>query len=1153
MDNWICKEINWGKEIDIKCFKRKMAATNVRRKEYDAYIYICNFRNEDELISNWESVNSKIAVYDQSNIEALIERSNFYICFFVREKISVRTQKLIEDDTFSAKKYVFVDENMNLEDKCHYLENRIFTININAPINVKEKVKNIELQNFRAYEGRNQINFCKEDGKPASFVTIYAPNGIGKTSIFDGLEYAFKGNIGRLSEIPDKEIGAIYHNRNKSNKKAFVNVELEISGEIRRNVSNIKKGGNDTRRNPPLKGKGRDLVGDPEQWEQTILPHDKIDSFITAKSGTDRYDEWIKSTNIESSISDDFLMSFKEMNSNVKKLTDIADEIKRKKEEIIEHKKQTDGIEMWKTLIMKYNQQNKERQLLDIKKAFDEATYDTIVNSATQYLRKDLDNIEISKKNQKLAEKFLGESIGFYIERLNKIPQCKKNISNIQKKIEDRKKYDDLIQKNKIHKEEMQKFEKELEPLNEIVQFGVENITKQKEEYLSRKQEIDIHNDDFSSKLKQQNQYRTLIDEKERKIEEINLKVSDEKKNNTIQKKTINFIDASKNLEEEVKAEEEIIQKEKDITKKIVDASEELKILNEKYIKDKLCDLKLQDVLNNSEFLEVEFVENLKELLEEYQKTINLIERNQEKSKRFLKNQKELEELKQSGQKYINQQQDITDCPLCHTPFYKWDKLFDAVNEIKEDGNAVIKDELKALQNDIVKLNASYDEKHRAFKQIHEELINKKRESIDNLEKEKKLLTDPKKILNDKKNKLIEEIDNIRIILEKEKIEVINESSIKNWFERQNDYINKLKEDYSQFKDELSKLGEEQVRIDKLKLEQKKMIENPSLAKLINFLIRKPSNFNVMVEKNMLDKNIDEKKKIIKNSTLEISKIEIKEEETVIFLLDKQAEEQKMLDDDIKFSNECESLKPLSKENIQKKLDDWNNEIDYLNSNIEILHKILEESGIREYNKTLKKLKLEEKKKELEFEKKSLKQDELKEKFETTKAKLEKNLDEYFNQTIISEVFQKIDPHQTMKNIEYEFSINKDEKPELFIRVSENEGSENKDSYRPESFFSSAQLNMVAFSSFFSRALQAKDLPISTIFIDDPIGHFDDINILGFSDLLRSVMEVQDCQIVLTTHDDKIFQILKRKLSNEYYSSKFIKLPEDCILLDQIN
>ncbi len=33
--------------------------------------------------------------------------------------------------------------------------------------------------------------------------------------------------------------------------------------------------------------------------EQIILPHDKIDNFISAKSGVDRYEEWMKSTNLK--------------------------------------------------------------------------------------------------------------------------------------------------------------------------------------------------------------------------------------------------------------------------------------------------------------------------------------------------------------------------------------------------------------------------------------------------------------------------------------------------------------------------------------------------------------------------------------------------------------------------------------------------------------------------------------------------------------------------------------------------------------------------------------------------------------------------------------------------------------------------------------
>ena len=114
----------------------------------------------------------------------------------------------------------------------------------------------------------------------------------------------------------------------------------------------------------------------------------------------------------------------------------------------------------------------------------------------------------------------------------------------------------------------------------------------------------------------------------------------------------------------------------------------------------------------------------------------------------------------------------------------------------------------------------------------------------------------------------------------------------------------------------------------------------------------------------------------------------------------------------------------------------------------------------------------------------------------------------------------------------------------LITLLKEDDNQNEVSDYRPEIYFSTAQLNTVAFSSFFSRALEkGKDLPLKTIFIDDPIGHFDDMNVLGFADLMRSLIESSKCQIVMSTHDEKVLRILQRKLSDEYYSSCFLTLP----------
>src|SRR5699024_6981337 len=178
------------------------------------------------------------------------------------------------------------------------------------------------------------------------------------------------------------------------------------------------------------------------------------------------------------------------------------------------------------------------------------------------------------------------------------------------------------------------------------------------------------------------------------------------------------------------------------------------------------------------------------------------------------------------------------------------------------------------------------------------------------------------------------------------------------------------------------------------------------------------------------------------------------------------------------------------------------------------------------------------------FESTKKETDEAENHFLVTKENFEKSLKAYFSQNIMNEIYQKIDPHDFMKNVDYHLSFNEKDEPQLYIVVNEQIHGE-AESYRPEWYFSTAQLNTVAFSSFFGRALSTKNLAFRTIFIDDPISHFDDMNVLGFSDMNRSIIESMDCQIIMSTHDRKIYNILRRKLDDQYYSSCFINLVKE--------
>ena len=64
----------------------------------------------------------------------------------------------------------------------------------------------------------------------------------------------------------------------------------------------------------------------------------------------------------------------------------------------------------------------------------------------------------------------------------------------------------------------------------------------------------------------------------------------------------------------------------------------------------------------------------------------------------------------------------------------------------------------------------------------------------------------------------------------------------------------------------------------------------------------------------------------------------------------------------------------------------------------------------------------------------------------------------------------------------------------------------------------------------------------NSIFIDDPIQSMDSINVLSTIDLIRSIIVNERRQIILSTHDNKFFNLLKKKIPYPQYRSRFIEL-----------
>ncbi|HIF9147774.1 TPA: AAA family ATPase [Photobacterium damselae] len=160
-------------------------------------------------------------------------------------------------------------------------------------------------------------------------------------------------------------------------------------------------------------------------------------------------------------------------------------------------------------------------------------------------------------------------------------------------------------------------------------------------------------------------------------------------------------------------------------------------------------------------------------------------------------------------------------------------------------------------------------------------------------------------------------------------------------------------------------------------------------------------------------------------------------------------------------------------------------------------------------------------------------------------------INNFFFEDLINAIYKKIDPHPTFKKVEFKVSF-ETEKPTLNILVSDGLGG----ILSPILYFSAAQTNILSLSVFLANAIHAKDdneNPIDVILIDDPIQAMDSINVLSTIDLLRSICLQFDKQLIISTHDENFFGLLQRKIPTEIFGSKFLKLEKFGVVVPVIS
>lgn len=1173
MDKWKKQDIDNErfKELceNFYYYKRKMGYGPAAIEEYDANVFICIFKDKEQLISNWEKINYSIAFHVQKNIKKIIEKSNFYICLFVNESIESEDKSKIQGNAFCAKKYVFEEKLRGEREYLERIEARIFSLKIEKTVGNVFKINRIELQNFRRYEGNLKVDLVGKNGKSAAFILIYAKNGYGKTSLFDGLEYVFKGEVDRIAGLlksnKDQPLkGAIYHNKNCADRLAYSQIELENGEIIKRNVPAIQNGKNDCKLNQLGKNNGLDIIGstkDNTKWNQIILPHDKIDTFISAHTPTEKYEEWMKSAPELYEEHKSFIESYKELRDKEISLEKVEEKIKELKTELNKIEKSKVAIIQLGKLCEKYNKLAKsENSLLFDEKNSGIEVYDKFINKIAKRIRHIKDEVLISydlklEQGEKIRNGEIKDAESLKIALKNVEGKKRRYIS----KRENHTKYVNIEKNIKEIEERLNELKKEKASLDTIYEFDVKKIKTEKNRYLELNREIEEIKKTEEYFEAEDIEFGKTLSNLINKITKIQ-KITDSKEMLILIEKKIEIIsEGEKNIlfnEQNIRKINESINK---FDKLIKLGRKEYERIDNIKIPKNISELpiikwaEVEPFLSNEEQRQLK---NYEDCWNRLRKELEVREEIQNEESEIAEKTKKICKL---GTEFLLNHREQTICPLCKEPFENWEQLFERVNQVGRSTEKESMEKRQRIINDINKLDIEYEEFYNIFFSKKE---NKQVKLIDQImiyEREKNNKEIQLEKLEIQIDYLKKEIESNKEWLENQDI-ILNEYSMekwKIWIENQEVECKKLQ----LYRDELKKRIEDLHIIMKnnkehieTKIRQKEsIIDNSKLYSMILFLMEKADDFDVEFERNSLEERIEflkaEKEK--RQNDLVQYKDYMQIDETDI--------KQKISECDIEIEN-LQSLKKqasifenFSPEGMKKSINTWENEKKNYEAQLELLYEMKEENGARIYFEKYTTIYNMIESENMNRNDKALQIQKVKGIYEKQKDELEIKLKNYFSQAIMNEIYQKIDPHEIMKNVIYHLNFNEKDEPQLFIEVCEKEESV-KEFYRPETYFSTAQLNIVAFSSFFGRALSVNNLPIKTICIDDPIGHFDDMNILGFTDMIRCILERQDCQIIMSTHEEKVYQIMKRKLDPCFYNSLFIQLDNsEKIVWDKAN
>lgn len=1028
------------------------------------------------------------------------------------------------------------------------------------------KIKKVEIEAFRAYQSKadGTFDFTNEGDVPSNFVAIYAPNGFGKSSFYDAVEWAITGQLERL--------GAEYNKANFENA-AKITKDIKVGQKILRNkyvdekvvtkvVVSTTRPAFFERKLPKLRTNGRDLsFGDKNQREneffrRVILSQDEIDRFLREAKPQERYAKFMES------FGGDIEDARKELSVLISDNKAELNALKKRRESLIEDLKKPIDLSVFQhfnSVAAELNAAGENIVLLD--ERFSSQSEHQL--NASLVSRQHALNT-LYQENIKTSEAL--------VDRLAKIPEIelhfrdlaekKTQLTRLMKGSADAEKYQALLDSHERCVAEQKQAHTRLTRLIEVAEHAEVFLQKNSclhELATKQKTLTEERSKTFSNLTGLEQTLRELNNE---------LKTADDRAlllRNSVDNAGPVYANLSIYqtrfgvLGQKISDKEITIQIDKVQLEELSRELSEVSALNI-----------TSDLLSSGNIGSLLFEQEKIDQLTRCYADLDLIEVHNQAvhatQKSLIEQMEFHERLIAIGLDYLSIQPSSI-CPLCTVPHPSADTLLDKVKSqnllselSKENSQKLSLSSIrqKELRNTIQAITQQAVEAQVQQLSSLSKARNKVSERLTHAEREKSTLEAEYKTLENRVVELEKSVwglshDELVSRVEAEFKELsIKRSSL---IERQTTvsaqialFTESVKTKDSELQtliSEMERKRSEHAYVTVLAYLNENATAASDLKKLCevrrNELDTEVIKYRVAGESLTDQYNVLQQEMMADGTWIDFAQLKLQKEALEVSLARSQSAVNAFYDSlsNIIIAGSKDTLEKV-KTLITTAVEDYQlraQELDKLSNGIKLLLELMD--SFKPYIKHIF-LKEELTAIELQLEQRSRVDVILGAERDTIVNNLKTLINNFFYEDLINSIYRKIDPHPAFKKVEFKADFDSD-KPGLNIVVSDGVGG----LISPILYFSAAQTNILSLSVFLANALHAKDdegQPIDVILIDDPIQSMDSINILSTIDLLRSICLQFDKQVIISTHDENFFGLLQRKIPAQILGSKFLQL-----------